>query len=37
MIGCEGINKLLIKLPETQKQENSVDCGLFSLLGANPT
>jgi hypothetical protein len=34
MIGCEGINKLLIKLPETQKQDNSIDCGLFSLANA---
>jgi hypothetical protein len=34
MIGCEGINKLLIKLPETQKQDNRIDCGLFSLANA---
>jgi hypothetical protein len=34
MIGCERINKLLIKLPETQKQDNRIDCGLFSLANA---
>jgi hypothetical protein len=33
-IGLEAIQKnrvILIKLPETQKQDNSIDCGLFSL------
>lgn len=26
--------KILIKLPKTQKQDNSIDCGLFSLANA---
>ena len=28
------VKKMLIKLPETQKQDNSIDCGLFSLANA---
>jgi hypothetical protein len=36
-IGLEAIQKnrvILIKLPETQKQDNSIDCVLFSLANA---
>jgi hypothetical protein len=28
------VKQNLIKLPETQKQDNSIDCGLFSLANA---
>ena len=30
----ENRKNILIKLPETQKQNNSIDCGLFSLANA---
>jgi hypothetical protein len=28
------VKQNLIKIPETQKQDNSIDCGLFSLANA---